>query len=138
MKLMNKNLSFIAILLLSSIPLLSTAQSGRWQQGVKYEMDVKVDAPKNQYQGTQVLEYTNNSPDTLSKVFFHLYYNAFQPNSMMDVRSRTIADPDRRVGDRISKLKPDEIGYLQINALSMNGKALAYEHVGTVLEVTLK
>ena len=134
---MNKNLSFIALLLLSSIPFISTAQTGRWQQAVKYEMEVKMDAPKNQYQGTQILEYTNNSPDTLEKVFFHLYYNAFQPNSMMDVRSRTIADPDRRVGDRISKLKPDEIGYLKISSLSMNGQALDYEHVGTILEVKL-
>ena len=135
---MNNNLSFIALLMLSSIPFISTAQTGRWQQAVKYEMDVKMDAPKNQYQGTQVLEYTNNSPDTLEKVFFHLYYNAFQPNSMMDVRSRTIADPDRRVGDRISKLKSDEIGYLKVNSLSMNGQALDYEHVGTILEVTLQ
>lgn len=135
---MNNNLSFIALLMLSSIPFISTAQTGRWQQAVKYDMDVKMDAPKNQYQGTQVLEYTNNSPDTLEKVFFHLYYNAFQPNSMMDVRSRTIADPDRRVGDRISKLKSDEIGYLKVNTLSMNGQALDYEHVGTILEVTLQ
>ena len=41
----------------------------------------------------------------LNKVFFHLYYNAFQPGSMMDVRSRTIADPDSRVGNRIYHLK---------------------------------
>ena len=55
--------------------------------------------------------YTNNSPDTLTKVFYHLYFNAFQPGSEMDVRSRTIKDPDGRVGDRISKLNEDEIGY---------------------------
>lgn len=97
-------------------------------------MDVK----SNQYQGTQVLEYTNNSPDTLNKVFFHLYFNAFQPNSMMDIRSKTIADPDTRVGDRISKLKPHEIGYLKINKLTLNGKSLGFERVGTILEVDLK
>lgn len=134
---MKKNISLTFILLLSSIPFFSSAQSERWQQAVKYDMDVKMDVKKNQYQGRQVLEYTNNSPDTLKQVFFHLYYNAFQPNSMMDVRSRTIADPDRRVGDRISKLKPDEIGYLRINSLSLNGKSLEYEHVGTILEVKL-
>lgn len=135
---MKNKLSFVILLFLSSIPFLTVAQQNRWQQAVKYDMDVKMDAPNNQYRGTQVLEYTNNSPDTLYKAFFHLYYNAFQPNSMMDVRSRTIADPDRRVGDRISKLKPEEIGYLKINSLSLNGKALDYEHVGTILEVTLK
>lgn len=133
-----KHISLAFMLLLSSIPLISYAQTERWQQAVNYEMDVKMDVKRNQYKGAQTLEYTNNSPDTLDKVFFHLYYNAFQPNSMMDVRSRTIADPDKRVGGRILKLKPDEIGYLRINSLTMNGIALDYEPVGTILEVKLK
>lgn len=115
----------------------SPAQSDRWQQKVKYDMEVKMDVETNQYQGNQELAYTNNSPDTLHKAFFHLYYNAFQPNSMMDVRSRTIADPDRRVTDRISKLSPEEIGYLHVTELSMNGQNLNFEEVGTILEVTL-
>src|SRR5690554_6029815 len=136
-KLMKINISLTFILLLSSIPYFSDAQSERWQQAVKYDMDVKMDVKNNQYHGSQVLEYTNNSPDTLKKVFFHLYYNAFQPNSMMDVRSRTIADPDRRVIDRISKLGPDEIGYLHVTELSVNGQDLEFEEVGTILEVTL-
>ncbi|WP_215224719.1 M1 family metallopeptidase [Echinicola shivajiensis] len=115
----------------------ANAQTSRWQQAVKYEMDVEMDVEKNQYEGQQNLEYTNNSPDTLHKVFYHLYYNAFQPNSMMDIRSRTIEDPDGRVKDRISKLSPDEIGYLKVNSLKMDGKKLDFEHVGTILEVKL-
>ncbi|AWW29657.1 M1 family peptidase [Echinicola strongylocentroti] len=113
------------------------AQTTRWQQAVNYEMDVEMDVESNQYEGHQHLKYTNNSPDTLYRVFYHLYYNAFQPNSMMDVRSRTIADADRRVQDRISQLSPEEIGYLKVNSLKMDGKKLDYEHVGTILEVTL-
>src|SRR5690606_27997869 len=103
------------------------AQTGRFQQAVDYKMDVQMDVRTNRYTGTQKLEYSNNSPDTLTRVFYHLYYNAFQPGSMMDVRSRTISDPDGRVGDRISKLKPEEIGYLHAKSLSMNGKALKYK-----------
>ncbi|WP_425639172.1 M1 family metallopeptidase [Algoriphagus yeomjeoni] len=113
------------------------AQTGRFQQAADYQMDVKMDVKTNQYTGTQVLVYTNNSPDTLHRVFYHLYYNAFQPGSMMDERSRSIADPDRRVGDRISKLKPEEIGYLRVNSLTMNGKDVDFEEVGTILEVEL-
>lgn len=113
------------------------AQTARWQQKVKYEMDVTMDVVKNQYKGTQKLHYTNNSPDTLHQAFYHLFYNAFQPNSMMDVRSRTIADPDRRVGDRIFNLKPEEIGVLKVNALSLNGKAVDFVHEETILEVNL-
>lgn len=116
---------------------LLQAQTVRWQQKVKYEMDVTMDVVKNQYKGTQKLHYTNNSPDTLHQAFYHLFYNAFQPNSMMDVRSRTIADPDRRVGDRIFNLKPEEIGTLKVNSLSLNGKAVDFVHEETILEVNL-
>ena len=116
---------------------LVSAQSERWQQKVKYEMDVAMDVVKNQFKGTQRLYYTNNSPDTLYRVFYHLYFNAFQPNSMMDVRSRTIADPDRRVGDRIFKLSPEEIGYLKVNTLSMNNRPVKFHHEETILEVDL-
>ena len=91
---------FIAILTIS-ISTTTNAQADRWQQSIKYKMDIDMDVKKNQYKGKQYIQYVNNSPDTLDKVFYHMYFNAFQPNSMMDVRSRTIADPDRRVGSRI-------------------------------------
>jgi hypothetical protein len=114
-----------------------SAQSDRWQQRVKYQMEIDFDAVKHQYKGSQKLVYTNNSPDTLQKVFYHLYLNAFQPGSQMDVRSRSISDPDSRVKDRISKLSPAEIGYQKVLSLKQNGKSLKYEVVGTILEVTL-
>ena len=108
-----------------------------WQQHVDYTMEIDMDVENYQYKGTQELVYTNNSPDTLQKVFYHLYFNAFQPGSEMDVRSRTISDPDRRVMDRISKLAPEDQGYIEVNSLTQDGNALKYQVVGTVLEVEL-
>jgi hypothetical protein len=108
-----------------------------WQQHANYTMDIDMDVNNYQYKGIQKLVYTNNSPDQLNKVFYHLYFNAFQPGSQMDIRSLTIKDPDQRVGDRISKLKPNEIGYIKVNSLKQNGAAVTYETVGTILEVTL-
>ena len=115
----------------------TSSNSNYWQQHVDYKMDIDMDVNNYQYQGKQKLVYTNNSPDVLNRVYYHLYFNAFQPGSEMDVRSRTIADPDPRVGDRISKLAPNEIGYIKVNSLTQNGVALKYETVGTVLEVSL-
>lgn len=57
-----------------------------WQQEVAYQMDIDFDVESNQFKGVQTLKYVNNSPDTLQKVFYHLYFNAFQPQSMMDTR----------------------------------------------------
>lgn len=122
------------------------AQPDRWQQRVNYFMDVKMDVQTNRLNGKQRLEYTNNSPDTLFKVFYHLYWNAFQPNSMMDVRSRELGkkalpngrqDWDGRVRDRISKLQPDEIGYQKILSLKRDGSPQQYKVVETILEVQL-
>jgi len=108
-----------------------------WQQHVDYKMEIDIDVSTYQYKGKQTLVYTNNSPDVLNKVFYHLYFNAFQPGSEMDIRSLTIADPDRRVKDRISKLRLNEIGYIKVNSLKQNGKTINHKTVGTVLEVEL-
>ena len=66
------------------------SQPDRWQQRVKYTMNIDMNVQTNQFKGKQSLEYSNNSPDTLTRVFYHLYFNAFQPNSMMDTRSRIL------------------------------------------------
>lgn len=116
----------------------STAgQEYRWQQRVAYTMKASLDVTTHRVTGVQKLVYFNNSPDTLKKVYYHLYFNAFQPGSMMDERSRAIKDPDRRVMDRISKLTDGEIGYQKVLSLKQDGKATQYEVLGTVLTVTL-
>ena len=134
-----------SILLFAFLPVLAFAQPDRWQQRVKYKMDVDMDVSTNRFTGKQQLEYWNNSPDTLYKLFYHLYFNAFQPGSMMDVRSRrqgTItsgrgADWDMRVRDRIANLKPDEIGYQKVRTLKLNGRPQAIKELETILEVVL-
>lgn len=130
-------LRYILILLCLTCALTLAAQDYRWQQRADYVLDAKLDVTTHKVTGVEKLTYTNNSKDTLRKVFFHLYFNAFQPGSMMDVRSRTISDPDRRVLDRISKLKDDEIGYQHIQSFKQDGKDLTYHIEGTIMEVTL-
>ncbi len=128
------------------LSLVMFAQPDRWQQRVKYTMNVDMNVQTNQFSGKQKLEYTNNSPDTLTKVFYHLYFNAFQPGSMMDTRSRRQGsvngaggrpDWDQRVKDRILNLKTDEIGYQKINSLKMNGRPQTFKILETILEVKL-
>ena len=74
---MKKKAYLILLLVLSS----ATYAQNYWQQAVNYKMDVDIDVRTFQYSGKQELLYTNNSPDTLKKVFYHLYFNAFQPES---------------------------------------------------------
>ncbi|MBP6573508.1 MAG: M1 family peptidase, partial [Flavobacteriales bacterium] len=113
---------------------MALAQCDSWQQHVKYTMEVSLDTRTHAFDGSSRIVYTNSSPDTLREVFFHLYFNAFQPNSEMDMRSRTIADPDPRVQDRILKLKPEEQGRLTVHSLLQEGIPTRLEHRGTVLK----
>ena len=127
--------TLLFILLGSAV--LAQPQPGYWQQKADYTMNVDVDVKSFRYSGTQELIYTNKSPDTLKRVFYHLYFNAFQPNSEMDVRSRNIVDPDERVGARIEKLTPDEIGYLHPTSLIQDGVPLSFQEEETLLVVPL-
>lgn len=116
---------------------LLNGQSYRWQQRVEYTMNINFDADKHQFNGKQFLKLYNNSPDTLTKLFYHLYFNAFQPGSDMDIRSRTIFDPDPRIGKRIAGLSKDEIGYHEIKCIQQGNKNLKYSIHGTILQVEL-
>ena len=141
------------ILLLTVLTLsfgnLVAQNKGYWQQHVDYKMDVTMDVKNYQYKGKQELVYTNNSQDTLRKVYYHLFNNAFQPGSEMDARIQTIKDPDGRMVNkikvdgkdgkesRIKTLKPNEIGYLKISNFKQDGIVASTKEVGTILEVTL-
>jgi len=142
--------SFFIFVFFSMFTSITFSQSSNyWQQHVDYKMNVTMNATAYQYKGNQELIYTNNSPDTLKSVFYHLYNNAFQPGSEMDTRLQSIADPDRRMinkikvegkevkESRIAKLKPNEIGYLRISNFKQDGISATTKEVGTILEVTL-
>lgn len=124
-------------------------RAGYWQQAVNYQINIDVDTQTFRYDGKMTLEYTNNSPQNLDKVYLHLYYNAFQPGSAMDMRLVNIPDPDRRMVNnvgtkenpiyksRIAELSPDDIGFQKIKSIKQNGKSLEYKVMGTILEVKL-
>lgn len=134
-------------MILICVPLSS---QNYWQQSVDYKMEIQMKVDKYQYDGKMDVTYFNNSKDTLHKIYFHLYYNAFQPGSLMDERLKSIGDPDSRMTNnlgtkenpiyesRISKLTPDEIGFVKINNIQQNANALNFKKMGTILEVSLK
>ncbi len=55
-----------------------------WQQDVHYQIKANIDETTDIISGDQQLTYWNNSPDNLDYVYFHLYQNAFQPESYLD------------------------------------------------------
>src|SRR5690606_11970898 len=113
------------------------------------KMDIDVNEQKFRYDGKMNVKYTNNSPETLKKIYFHVYYNAFQPGSTMDHRLVNIADPDSRMVinkgtkenpqyvSRIAQLKPEDQGFHHIKSVKQGGNELKFKVMGTILEVKL-
>ncbi len=136
-----KHLQVFFLTVFSGISMMSAQDACYWQQHVDYTMAVDMDVKTYQYTGTQKLVYTNNSPDELDRVFYHLYYNAFQPGSEMDIRLQNIKDPDKRMMDgdqsRISSLLESEMGYLHALTLTQDGQPVTFKEEGTILVVDL-
>jgi hypothetical protein len=138
---MNRNLIFTGLALLV-ITLSHSQNTSYWQQHVDYTMEVDMNVENFQYTGSQKLVYTNNSPDEITRVYYHLYFNAFQPGSEMDMRLQNIADPDGRMTtpekkSRIATLTESEIGYVHPTSLKQDGVTVKYSEEGTVLVVEL-
>ena len=105
-------------------------------------MDIDVDAQNFTYQGKQTLTYTNNSPDELKVVYFHLYWNAFKAGSMMDQRVQNQGkNGDSRLQingvSRLASIPKEEEGAQNIHFIKQNGKELKFEIQETIMKVEL-
>ena len=127
----------IHLLTLAILSSLSVTRAQYWQQKVDYIMEVTLDSETARYNGTQKLIYTNNSPETHHKVFYHLYYNAFQPGSEMALRLKNAADKNQRFKVDIDSLTIEQQGFLRVKNLTQNGTLVQTEEAETILEVTL-
>ncbi len=135
------NKGFLIILTLF-FGLLSAQKNAYYQQYAKYKMDVEVDAKNFTYTGNQTLTYSNNSPDELNVVYYHLYWNAFRAGSMMDQRvTNQGKNGDSRLQSNgistLSSIPKNEEGAQNIHWIKQNGKDLKFEIQETVMKVYL-
>ena len=125
--------------ILFALTLLSTSfvSAQYWQQAVDYTIEVALDHKAAQYKGNQTVIYTNNSPETLHKVFFHQYFNAFKPGSEMAIRLKNAGDKNGRFKVDIDSLSPKQQGYLKVSGLTQDGVMAEVVDSETILEITL-
>jgi len=78
---MNKFLRKILFCLFFLIAALSGSAQNYFQQDVKYTIHVKLNDTKHELSADETILYTNNSPDSLPFLYFHLWPNAYKNNS---------------------------------------------------------
>ena len=102
-----------------------------WQQDVYYKIDVNIDEVTDIIEGTEQLTYTNNSADGLDFVYFHLYQNAFQPDSYLDeLQQQNNKKPS------YGKYESKKLGTI-IDKMTVNGTPVKMELDNTILKVYL-
>jgi aminopeptidase N len=102
-----------------------------WQQDVAYDIDARIDETTHQINASEELVYTNNSPDTLYYVFFHLFQNAFIKGAYTH---RLEAANHTR--PRLGQYEARGLG-ITVEELKADGKAVTTELDNTILKVYL-
>lgn len=103
-----------------------------WQQDVHYKIQAILNDTTDIITGKQALTYYNNSPDTLTTLYFHVYNNAQCEDSYL-------ADlyKNNNYYLHFSKYRKNKLG-TTIQKLSVNNENVETELDNTVLKVKLK
>ena len=111
---------FAVITCLCSVVVYS--QDNYWQQQVNYDIDVALNDKNHTLKGFLNLEYTNNSPDQLDFIWFHLWPNAYK-NENTAFAKQLFRDPEGKKRWKDIKDK----GYIDSLAFKVNGVAAKTE-----------
>ena len=102
-----------------------------WQQDVAYTIDASIDENTHQINAKQQLVYKNNSPDTLTFVYFHLFQNAF----VKDAYTRNL-EKANKIKPRLGAYEAQGLG-IEIENLQVDGVGVKTEMDNTILKVLL-
>ncbi len=102
-----------------------------WQQDVYYKIDATIDEDSDIISGNETLKYWNNSPDTLTYVYFHLYQN-------MTLKGGPQANLVRnnKVNEKFGKYEAQGLG-CKMESIKSNGVELKTEWDYTLVKVYL-
>jgi hypothetical protein len=75
-----------------------------WQNAANYDLKINFNPATRVLNGSEEIDYTNNSPDTLRSIVFKLYPNLYKKGSARDV---TIKEEDVSDGVKISSFSID-------------------------------
>lgn len=109
---------------------------GYWQQRIEYRITAQLDEKQQNVHATGELLYVNQSPDTLTEMYFHQYLNAFRPGSKWSA----VDEREGRV--RFQNLREPDYAYERFTApVTVDGESVEVDYPGapdsTVAHITL-
>ncbi|HRI00654.1 MAG TPA: M1 family metallopeptidase [Saprospiraceae bacterium] len=116
---MRKLDSILFCFLLTSIPLQAQQY---FQQKVNYDIQVKLNDQNGTLEGTISIDYTNNSPQILDKIGFHLWPNAYKNKSTDFAKQKRM-----HRSTKFQDAKPEQLGYIKDLHFTCNGHELKME-----------
>lgn len=113
-----------------------------WQQEVDYKIDIKLDDEKQRLSGSETMDYTNNSPDTLRYIWIQLDQNKLKRQSDNRMAAPTSLAKSKKTTYRgarnmVESAKFDG-GYDITKVTDKNNKPFNYVINGTMMRVDLK
>jgi hypothetical protein len=112
--------------------LTTAATTGYFQQNVRYVITVQLDDRNHFLRGDEQITYTNNSPDTLREIYFHLWPNAYK-NENTVLAKTYYNDMDQR----FIKAGKNGYGFVDSLAFSVNGQLLSWQTLRDTEDVAL-
>ncbi|MEL7421682.1 MAG: M1 family metallopeptidase [Bacteroidota bacterium] len=98
------------------------AQDTYFQQALSVDISVQLDDQLHQLQGWWSMDYENNSPDTLTFIYLHLWPNAYQN------KNTAFAQQMLRSGDTEFYFSPEkDLGFIDSLDFTSNGENLRTE-----------
>ncbi len=108
------------------------AFSQYFQQTVHYQLDVKLNDKSHELSGFEALTYQNNSPQTLTEIYMHVW-----PNAYRNKNTALAQQLKRNEGDKIGKADANDLGYIDSLDFKVNGAAVQWEYSPTDQDIVV-
>ena len=102
---------------------LALSANAYFQQDVNYKISVVLNDQNHTLSAFESIEYTNNSPQTLNYIWFHVWPNAYKNNNT------ALANQFLKLGKTDFYFsKPEERGYIDSLDFKVNNQTIAWEY----------
>ena len=116
---MYKKLTLLLLIILS----VNLSAQNYFQQEVNHNIDVELNDKNHTLIAEQIIEYTNNSPDDLDFLWFHIWPNAYKDNST------ALAKHELEGGNtNLYYATEEDRGFISNLNFSVNGKEIDWQY----------